>query len=95
MNSSSQGPGVRRFWQARASGVEVDVAHIVQEHPDEALALADAIREAATQEDSAARERMWLARAQVLVRSGEEVTLGALLRTSRQDAGLRHNCSQL
>ena len=88
MSSSNRGQGVRKFWEARASGTEVDVTHIAQEHPDEALALADAIREAATQEDSAARERMWLARAQVLNRSGEGVTLGALLRTSREDAGL-------
>ena len=57
-------------------------------HPYEALELADAIREAATQEDSAAQERMWLARAQVLNRLGEEVTLGALLRTSREEAEL-------
>ena len=86
--SSSQGPGVRRYWELRSSGAEVDVTAIVQQYPDEALALADAIHEAAIQEDSAARERMWLARSQVLQESGEEVTLGSLLRTARGEVGL-------
>ena len=88
MIKSSQGPGVRKFWKARASGAEVDVKAIFEEHPGEAIALSDALREAAIQDDSIARERMWLARAQVLSQSGEEVTLGALLRTSREDVGL-------
>ena len=88
MSSSNRGQGVRKFWEARASGAEVDVKAIFEEHPDEALELADAIREAASQEDSVARERMWLARAQILNRSGEDVTLGALLRTCRENAGL-------
>ena len=88
MSSRNRGQGVRKFWEARASGEDVDVKIILEEHPDEALELADAIREAATQEDSAAQERMWLARAQVLNRLGEEVTLGALLRTSREEAEL-------
>ena len=86
--SNNQGPGVRRFWELRARGAEVDVTAIVQEHPNEALALADAIHEATIQEDSAARERMWLARSQVLKASGEEVTLGSLLRTAREKVGL-------
>ena len=88
MSSSSRGPGVRRFWKARASGAEVDVKAIFEQHPDEALEIAEAIQDAATLEDSVARERMWLARAHILNQSGEEVTLGALLRTSREDAGL-------
>ena len=88
MSNGSRGPGVQRFWKARIRGIEVDVKAISQEHPDEALALADAIREAAKWEDSVARERMWLAHAQVLSRSGEEATLGTLLRSSREDAGL-------
>ena len=88
MNSSNRGRGVQKFWEARASGTEVDVKAIFEEHPDEALELADAIREAARQEESAAQERMWLARAQVLNRSGEDLSLGALLRTSREEAGL-------
>ena len=91
MSSKSRGPGVRRFWKEKASGVELDVKAIVQEYPDEVLDLVDAIREAATQEDSVAQEHMWLARAQVLKESGEDVTLGTLLRTSRQDAGLSTN----
>ena len=91
MSSKSQGPGVRRFWQEKTSGAQVDVKAIVQEYPDEALDLVDAIREAAMQGDSAAQERMWLARAQVLKGSGEDVTLGTLLSTSRQDAGLSTN----
>ena len=88
MDSSYRGQGVEKFWEARASGAELDVKAIFEEHPDEALELADAIREAASQEESAAQERMWLARAQVLKRSGEDVSLGALLRTSREEAGL-------
>ena len=88
MIMSSQGPGVRKFWKARASGAEVDVKAIFEEHPDEALALADAIREAAIQDDWVARERMWLAHAKVGDRFGNEVTLGVLLRTSREDVGL-------
>ena len=86
--SSSQGPGVRRYWELRARGAEVDVTAIVQQYPDEALALADAIREAAIQEDSADRERLWFARSQVLKESGEEITLGSLLRTAREEVGL-------
>ena len=85
--SNNQGPGVRRFWELRARGAEADVTAIVQEYPNEALALADAIHEATIQEDSAARERMWLARAQVLKASGEEVTLGSMLRNAREEAG--------
>ena len=88
MSNSSWGPGVRKFWKARASGEEIDIKAIVEEHPDEVMQLVDAFREAAMQEDSAAREDMWLARAQVLGRSGEAVTLGVLLRTSRESAGL-------
>ena len=88
MNRVNRGHGVQKFWEARASGAEVDVEAILEEHPDEALALADAMREAARQEDSAARERMWLARAYVLNQSGRDVSLGDLLRSSREEAGL-------
>lgn len=88
MSNRSLGPGVQKFWAARTKGKDVDVEAIVQEYPDEALELADAIWEAARLEDSEARERMWIARAQVLGRSGEERTLGALLRFSRVNAGL-------
>lgn len=88
MSSKNLGPGVQKFWKARARGEDVDVEAIIQEYPDEALALAEAIWEAAKLEDSVARERMWLARTRVLSRSGEEATLGALLRSSREDAGL-------
>ena len=89
MSSSRHGPGVRWFWEARAAGRDVDPITIVREYPDEALALADAIRQAAAQDESGARERMWLARARVLDRAGEDVTLGTLLRQSRQDLDLR------
>ena len=88
MSSKSLGPGVQRFWKGRSSGEDVDVEAIIQEYPDEALDLAEAIWEAARREDSVARERMWLARTRVLSQSGEEATLGALLRSSREDAGL-------
>ena len=88
MSSKNLGPGVQRFWKARARGEDVDVEAIIREYPDEALDLAQAIWEAARLEDSEARERMWLARTRVLSRSGEEATLGALLRSSREDAGL-------
>ncbi len=88
MSNKNLGPGVQRFWKARVRGEDVDVEAIFQEYPDEALALAQAIWEAARVEDSEAREQMWLARTRVLSRSGEEATLGALLRSSREDAGL-------
>ena len=88
MSSKSLGPGVQRFWKGRSRGEDVDVEAIIQEYPDEALDLAEAIWEAARREDSVARERMWLARTRVLSQSGEEATLGALLRSSREDAGL-------
>ena len=88
MSNRSPGPGVQKFWKARTKGKDADVEAIVQEYPDEALELADAIWEAARLDDSEARERMWIARAQVLGRSGEEGTLGALLRSSRVNAGL-------
>ena len=88
MRSKNLGPGVQRFWKARARGEDVDVEAIIQEYPDETLDLAEAIWEAARHEDSVARERMWLARTRVLSRSGEAATLGALLRSSREDAGL-------
>ena len=88
MSSSGHGPGVRKFWDARAADTELDLRTIVHEYPDEALALADAIRQATAQEESETRERMWRARARVLGRVGEDVTLGALLRQSRQDVDL-------
>ena len=88
MNNTNMGPGVRKFWDARSRGEEVDVPAIVREYPDEAVAIADAIREAAIREDSSVREGMWLARARVLSRAGEDVSLGTLIRTSRQYAGL-------
>ena len=88
MNNPKIGPGVRKFWEARTSDKEVDVPALVREYPDEAVAIADAIREAAIREESSVREGMWLARAQVLSQAGEDVSLGTLLRTSRQYAGL-------
>lgn len=88
MSSGGRGQGVRKFWEARAAGAAIDPAALARDYPDEALALADAVREAAAQDESAAHERMWLARARALRRSGEDVTLGALLRGSRQGLGL-------
>lgn len=88
MSSEKLGPGVQRFWNARNRGEDVDVEAIVQAYPDEALDISEAMWEAARLEDSVARERMWLARSRVLSRSGEEATLGVLLRSSREYAGL-------
>ena len=88
MSRVNRGRGVQQFWQARATGADVDLKAILDEHPDEALELADAMREAARQEDSVARERMWLARAYALKQSGRDVSLGDLLRSSREEAGL-------
>ena len=88
MSNGGRGPGVQRFWKERKRGVDVDVEAIARDYPDEALDLADAIWEAARQDDSVARERMWLARTQVLSRSGEQISLGALIRSSREDASL-------
>ena len=88
MTNTNRGAGVRRFLEAHASGEEIDVTAIVKEHPGEALALADAFREVAIQKESAAKERMWLARAEVLSQAGEDISLGGLIRTSREYAGL-------
>ena len=88
MNSGDRGPGVRKFWEALSRGTDVDVKAIFEEYPGEVLQLAGAIREAAKREDSLAREHMWLARAEVLTRAGEELTLGTMLRSSREDAGM-------
>lgn len=88
MRHGSRGPAVHEFWKAWARGENVDVEAMVQQYPNEAVELADALWEAARLKDSMAKERMWLARAQVLRRSGEEETLGTLLRSSRENAGL-------
>ena len=87
-DSGRQGPGVRSFLEAHAAGGDIDVAAIVREHPGEALAVADAIREVAAMGRAAARVRMWRARARVLGAAGEDMTLGTLLRDFRRDARL-------
>ena len=68
---------------------------IFEQHPDEALDLAEAIQDAATLEDSVARERMWLARAHILNRSGEEVTLGGSAPYFSRGRGVEHERSHL
>ena len=88
MTNSEIGPGVRRFREARARGDEPDAAALVHEYPDEVLDLADELRRAAARDDSIAREQMWLARAAVLRNAGEDVTLGAMLRSARSRRGL-------
>lgn len=88
MASSKDGPGVRRFWAARDRGQEADIAALGHEYPEEALDLARAARQAAAREDSLAREQMWLARAEILSRVGEDETLGTLLRRARNELGL-------
>lgn len=88
MGSDGHGPGVRRFREAYEAGADIDVAAIAREHPGEALAIANEIREAASSNLARARERMWRARARALGEAGEDVTLGTLLRAFRQGAGL-------
>ena len=88
MGNGVTGPGVQKFREAYAAGAEPDVAAIVREHPDEALALANAVIKAAAHKSSEGRTRMWMARAEVLGRAGEDVTLGAVLRRFREHSGL-------
>ena len=86
--SGGHGPGVQMFLEAYEAGADMDIAAIVRAHPDEALAVASAIREAAETREAAARIRMWRARARALGEAGEDVTLGTLLRDYRQGAEL-------
>ena len=88
MASGDIGPGVRRFMDARTRGERVDVAALAREYPNEALELAEAVRRAAAQDDSRARQLMWFARAEVLNDAGEDATLGAILRTARRERNL-------
>ena len=88
MGNGDTGPGVRKFREAYAAGAEPDAAAIVREHLDEALALADAVIEAAAHESSEGRTRMWMARAEVLSRAGEDVTLGTVIRRFREHSRL-------
>ena len=88
MASGDIGPGVRRFMDARTRGERVDVAALAREYPNEALELAEAVRRAAAQDDSRARQLMWFARAEVLNDAGEDATLGAILLAARRDRNL-------
>ena len=74
--------------EARTRGERVDVAALAREYPNEALELADAVRRAAAQDDSRARQLMWFARAEVLNDAGEDATLGAILLAARRDRNL-------
>ena len=76
MGNGDTGPGARKFREAYAAGANPDAAAIVREHPGEALALANAVIEAAAHKSSEGRTRMWTARAEVLRRAGEDMTLG-------------------
>lgn len=97
MGNGGTGPGMRKFREAYAAGAEPDAAAIVREHPGEALALADAVIEAAAHKSSEGRMRMWTARAEVLRRAGEDVTLGAVLRRFREHSGLSRDalCAEM
>lgn len=88
MGNGGSGAGLRRFREAYEAGEDIDVAALVREHPGEALAIANAIREAAALNMARARERMWRARTEALAAAGEDVTLGTLLRDFRRSANL-------
>lgn len=88
MTSGEIGPGVRRFMEARARGERADLAALAREYPNEAFDLAEAVRRAAVQDDSRARQLMWFARAEVLNDAGEDATLGAVLRAARRERNL-------
>ena len=88
MGNGDTGPGVRKFREAYDAGSEPDAAAIVREHPGEALALADAVIAAAAHKASEGRTRMWTARAEALGRTGEDVTLGAVIRRFREHSRL-------
>ena len=91
MGNEGIGPGLRQFREAYAAGAEPDAAAIVRDHPDEALALADAVIAAAAHKSSEYRTRMWAARPQGLERTGEDVRLGSVIRRFREHARLSRN----
>ena len=88
MTSSTIGPGVLRFRDLLDRGEEVDVAAITLEYPEEALALADEVRQAIARDSFLARERMWRARIEVLRDAGEDASLGTTIRSERTERGL-------
>ena len=88
MTSDQPGPGMRRFMELRERGDYTDIAPIIREHPDEALAIAEAVRQTAIRDVSQARERMWRAYAGAMKDAGEDSTLGEIVRSARDSRGL-------
>jgi hypothetical protein len=81
--ADSDGPGVERFWNEIERGLEPDLADLSRLFPDETLALAQAMQQAAQQAGARTRERMWETRNRLLVEQGNKVSLGASLRAKR------------
>src|SRR6266498_1734246 len=88
MTTNRDGPGVAAFWRIVERGEEPDLSVLVTRYPDETLALADAMEAWIQQGAARARERMWRARNAVLRRTGESLSLGAVMRERRQGLGL-------
>ena len=88
MASGESGPGLRKFREATARGEYVDVLTLMDEFPEEALAIVDEVQAPSAQDSSIMRERMWLARDEVERDAGRDADLGALLRTEREYRGI-------
>jgi hypothetical protein len=78
---------MRKYLDAIRRGEEPDVSYLVREFPDEAAALADAVRETTRYAASRTKERMWDRRDALLRTGGEDVTLGAALKRCRLTLG--------
>ena len=87
MTSEAIGPGVRRVREALATGERPGADAFIREYPDEASAIIAEVRNALAR-DSAARERAWLIRAEVVGGTGRDVTLGTTVRGERTERGL-------
>ena len=88
MTNDSVGPGLQKLRDALARGEDVDVAVLMDEYPDEELALADEGEEPTPAELSVTRELMWLARAEVEHDAGRDASLGTTLRRAREYQGV-------
>ena len=88
MTNDSIGPGLQKLRDALARGEDVDVAVLMDEYPDEELAIADEGEEPNLADLSVTRELMWLARAEVEHDAGRDASLGATLRRAREYQGV-------
>src|SRR4051812_36900415 len=82
------GQAVAQFWRLIDAGEQPDVAELARQYPDEAIALATAMREAARRRNMLVHEQLWRARSSVLTQRDAALRLGELLRVRRVALGL-------